>query len=748
MIGTGLREILFIFFCFAALYLFISMVTYNPLDNSSNVQEITNKGGMVGAGFADFFFKLFGYFAYLFSIMVAYVGWLIYRGKHHDILAEPRHLIIPGIGFVLTLSAGCGLAIVHFSAESALLLPSHAGGELGRIVGKSLEVIFSQLGATLLLLALFFTGVTLLTGLSWLKLMDLLGYHTLRLIPIFTAYTRIHAGPFLKRSLRNLLHGLKFFFAGVQNIFGRLAGGLRTKIRNKSLRRPQAEEKLDEAKLDEAKLDEAKLDEAKLDEEKLDEEKFGEEESDGFFPYPHKSQSRPGAETTEAPPPAGAVAAQKDFIHTGPQISESSKPESLPLESNGEAGFSRAEAQIPKSSEAESRDLGEFKQEMPPAGAQADIAADPVSRQVQETLRNIDTEARVKAAWRGPVLTRVEIKPGKEKLSQIIALSNRLLAALDLPGACAVKSAPGMICLEIPNSEPERISLNELFTVNAYLDSRSPLTIALGKDISGHPVVVDLARMPHLLAAGNTSADIDRMVNGVLLSLLNKSGNDEMRLIIIDSRRRPLLAYAGVPHLLTPLITTEAKTAQALRWCVTEMERRYRLMAGLGVRNIDGYNQKIRDLALQEMEDGVPSELTAISYLVLVIHELAEVTNGEAGRQIEELITRLAQKARASGIHMVLASQQPSVNVITGLMKTNFPTRIAFRVNSKNESRNILGQSGAENLLGNGDMFYLTPGTGIPARIHGVEVTLEEVRNHTEVLRKTGVPVYEDLNPF
>jgi S-DNA-T family DNA segregation ATPase FtsK/SpoIIIE len=312
--------------------------------------------------------------------------------------------------------------------------------------------------------------------------------------------------------------------------------------------------------------------------------------------------------------------------------------------------------------------------------------------------------------------------------------------------------------LEIPNESREIVTLGEIIKSKAYDDMASPLALVLGKDIGGNPVVADLARMPHLLVGGTTGSGKSTAVNAMVLSLLYKSSADQVRLIMIDPKMLELSVYEGIPHLLAPVVTDMKQAANALRWCVAEMERRYRLMAFAGVRNLAGYNRKVKEAAdegkplrdPQEMKqllpDADPSSippLEPLPYIVVIVDELADLMM-IVGKKVEELIARLAQKARASGIHLILATQRPSVDVITGLIKANIPTRIAFQVSAKVDSRTILDQSGAEALLGHGDMLFLQPGTSLPVRVHGAFVSDQEVHRVVGKLKVMSPPVYLD----
>lgn len=380
-----------------------------------------------------------------------------------------------------------------------------------------------------------------------------------------------------------------------------------------------------------------------------------------------------------------------------------------------------------------------------------------MSREVELRMMDFAIEVKVVAVHPGPVITRFELQlaPGV-KVSKIVGLAKDLARSLSVISVRVVEVIPGksVIGLELPNKHREVVRLREVLATSQYENSRSPLTLALGKDIAGHPVIVDLAKMPHLLVAGTTGAGKSVSLNAMLLSLLYKSSPQELRLILIDPKMLELAVYEGIPHLLTPVVTDMKDAANVLRWCVAEMERRYQLMASLGVRNIVGYNKRVKD-ALKSgaplldplwqagVNDPEAMALQELPYIMVLVDEFADMMMA-VGKKVEELICRIAQKARAAGIHLILATQRPSVDVITGLIKANVPTRIAFQVSSKIDSRTILDQQGAEQLLGHGDMLYLAPGTGVPIRVHGAFVDDGEVHKVVEALKQLGDPSYMD----
>lgn len=377
-----------------------------------------------------------------------------------------------------------------------------------------------------------------------------------------------------------------------------------------------------------------------------------------------------------------------------------------------------------------------------------------LSRQVELKLKDFGVDVQVVEVQPGPVVTRFELQPAPGiKVSRISGLAKDLARALSVSSVRIVEVIPGkpVVGLEIPNETREIVRLREILACDDYENSKSLLELALGKDIAGRPTVANLEKMPHLLVAGTTGSGKSVAVNAMILSILYKATPEQVRMIMVDPKMLELSVYEDIPHLLAPVVTDMKEAANALRWCVAEMERRYPLMAALGVRNIAGYNKKVRD-AIERGEpikdptiDVEPGEvaptLEPLPFIVVVIDELADMMM-VVGKQVEELIARLAQKARASGIHLILATQRPSVDVITGLIKANIPTRIAFQVSSRIDSRTILDQMGAEQLLGQGDMLYLPPGSGLPERVHGAFVDDHEVHAVVEHLKKMAAPNY------
>src|SRR6202142_635140 len=593
--------------------------------------------------------------------MLAYAGWLVHKNQGVGDARSRLNTVLRASGFVLTVVTSCGLATLHWDSSG---LRHTAGGVLGDLVGTGAAHGLSFLGATLLLLGLWFAGVALFLGLSWFDCMDALGARFLRGIE----WAR------MKLDQRREL----------------ASGQQRKQARQDTVREEQ----------------------------------------------------------------------KKIAGRTPPRI-EPAAPTPLKSERVGR------ERQVPLFDAPTSNELPALSLLDEPAAREMSYSADALeamSRLVELKLRDFGVEAEVVAVQPGPVITRFELRPAPGvKVNQISNLAKDLARALSAISVRVVEIIPGksVVGLEIPNEKREIVTLGEIIKSKPYDEVTSPLALALGKDIGGVPVVADLARMPHLLIAGTTGSGKSVAINAMVLSLVYKATPEHVRMIMIDPKMLELSVYEGIPHLLSPVVTDMKQAANALRWCVAEMERRYQLMSALGVRNIGGYNRKVKDAAeagkpikdpirMQKIMQGVPGivaedvpDLTTLPFIVVIIDELADLMM-IVGKKVEELIARLAQKARASGIHLILATQRPSVDVITGLIKANIPTRIAFQVSAKVDSRTILDQGGAESLLGHGDMLYLPPGTSIPTRVHGAFVSDQEVHRVVAGLKTASPPVYID----
>ncbi len=658
----NLKEISFIALSVVAIYLTIALLSYHHDDpgwsQAVSTETVHNSAGIVGAWLANFFLYVFGYLGYLLPIILIFDGWRIFRSRDQQKPLNHFRLSLRIIGFILALVGGCGLAWLYF--KTGVHLPHAvrgAGGIFGDAVGSSLIIIFGQLGSTLIMLAMFLIGVTLYSGLSWLWLMDNVGYFTLE------AVSRLYE---LSSFIRDLLEG------------------------RKARQQREIVVKQEQVKIE------------------------------------HRTPPR--IDPIISGFPSGERAEQEKQEHLFATPADSFLPP-----------------------------LNLLDEPPPPKGQYSRESLEAMSRQVELKLNDFGIEVAVVTVHPGPVITRFELQPAPGvKGSQIGNLAKDLARSLSVISVRVVDVIPGksVIGLEIPNESRELVTLGEILNSREYESMQSPLALALGKDISGTPVVTDLGKMPHLLVAGTTGSGKSVALNAMILSILYKATARDIRLIMIDPKMLELSVYDGIPHLLTPVVTEMKEAANALRWCVAEMERRYKLMATLGVRNISGYNRKIKEAADRKQplldpfykpssEEDITPTLEALPFIIVIVDELADMMM-TVGKKVEELIARLAQKARASGIHLILATQRPSVDVITGLIKANIPSRIAFQVSSKIDSRTILDQMGAESLLGHGDMLYLPPGTGIPDRIHGAFVGDDEVHRVVENIKARGEPEYLD----
>lgn len=662
-ITRGLKEGALFIFGFTALYFFLTLYSYSPSDPGwshsglAGQKSIANLGGPTGALISDIFFSLFGYLAYLFPIMLGYSGWLIYRGRQKENIFDRRGLALRTAGFILALLSGCALASMH-DANAVSSLPVNAGGILGDLLGSKMEQGFSIIGATILLLAMFFAGITLFTHLSWLWLMDTTGAYTLQ--------------------------GLDYIKRAFLNLYSIYATYKAKKKRDQQFKVSAQRQEV-------------------------------------------KKQKRKEPIIQKQPKP----------VELSPRVQQEKQASLFVADSDGT---------LPS--------LSLLDGATPSKHVLSEDALKAISQQVEMKLQDFNIDAEVVAVHPGPIITRFELQPAPgTKSSQVSNLAKDLARSLSAISVRIVEVIPGKttIGLEIPNEHREIVRLSEIISSKAFADSKSPLTLALGKDISGVASIADLAKMPHLLVAGTTGSGKSVALNTMILSLLYNSSPSEVRMIMIDPKMLELSIYDGIPHLLAPVVIDMKEAANALRWCVAEMDQRYLLMSKLKVRNIVGFNKKVNDAIkaknpikdpLHPQDSELPvADLQPLPYIVVVVDELADMMM-LVGKKVEELIARLAQKARASGIHLVLATQRPSVDVLTGLIKSNIPTRIAFQVSSRVDSRTILDQMGAEQLLGHGDMLYLPPGTAIPTRIHGAFVDDHEVNNVVDSLKKSGKPQY------
>ncbi|BCX89533.1 DNA segregation ATPase FtsK/SpoIIIE, S-DNA-T family [Methylomarinovum tepidoasis] len=720
----GLREIRLLAFLSLAVYLLVAGLSYDLEDpgwrHTGTGRPLTNDGGLVGAWLADFAYTLFGVMFLLVPLLVAWYGWASYRRGSWWWVGSLQ-AAIRTLGFVATLVGGAGLAYLHFP-RTALDLPETSGGLLGIGVGEWLLSHFGPVGATLALLVLFLAGITLLTGLSWLDLMETIGKYVL----LAWDWLWLQAGALAAawRRQRVASSGERMAVAEAAPAAlqePRLALPEEIVVAEPELRLAGTEEEGEPPSLTAVEEDAGEVLDVPFE----------------TAPEPEEAAPSPALEAAAVLPDIPPVIGRKVETHAvAPKAPSEPVLPSLDLldEGNGKVeGYS-----------------------------EADLAL--MSRQLEAVLADFGVQAKVREVHPGPVITRFEIQPGPGiKGSRISNLATDLARSLSVSSVRVVEVIPGKsyIGLEVPNRQRETVYLREVLSSREYQKSKSPVTLVLGKDISGRPVVADLARMPHLLVAGTTGSGKSVAINAMILSMLYKATPAQVRLIMIDPKMLELSVYEGIPHLLAPVVTDMKEAASALRWCVAEMDRRYRLMSALRVRNLDSFNRKVGEAAERgepikdpffragDLEEGGSWPLLEpLPVIVVIIDELADMMM-IVGKKVEELIARLAQKARAAGIHLILATQRPSVDVITGLIKANVPTRIAFQVSSKVDSRTILDQGGAETLLGCGDMLYLPPGTGFPIRAHGAFVDDEEVIRVVGFLKQTGQADYiEEITRF
>ena len=671
LLARVVREGLLIGYSLVALFLLIALLSYSPSDPSwtnggGADADVANAVGTSGAWISDVLFQVLGLLSYTLPLFLLYKVALALRGAAEE---QSRAIVWPLValkfaGFGLLLLSACGLASLHIKVAGAL--PS-AGGILGTLVLDLTVPVLANLGATLLLFALFLFGLTVTVDISWLGVIDRLGEWTLS--GYASSVERLRAWAKARKASAETKERLT--------------------VRKKAI-------DIHVAKQRKRVPPTIKIDLPKP----LERSKRVEQERQG---------------TLFADIGAGEL----------PQISLLDA-----WQETNDSGFSKESLEL-------------------------------MSRLLESKLKDFGIDIEVTAVNPGPVITRFEVQPAPGiKVSRISNLVKDLARSLAIVSVRVVEVIPGktVIGIEIPNEKREVIQLSQVLSTPEFDKASSPLSMALGHDIGGKPVIVDLAKMPHLLVAGTTGSGKSVGINAMILSLLFKSTPDQVRVIMIDPKMLELSVYDGIPHLLTPVITDMKDAANGLRWSVAEMERRYKLMSALGVRNLAGYNKKVVDakkagtpildplwrhdpMLLDEEQSA--SELEALPSIVVIVDELADMMM-VVGKKVEELIARIAQKARAAGIHLVLATQRPSVDVLTGLIKANIPTRLSFMVQSKVDSRTILGEGGAEQLLGHGDMLFLPPGGGVPTRVHGAFVSDDEVHRVVADWKSRATPVYID----
>ncbi|MFF7107431.1 DNA translocase FtsK [Pseudomonas sichuanensis] len=677
------------------LYLWMALLTYDTSDpgfsHTSNADQVVNAAGRAGAYFADILFMVLGYFAYIFPLLLAIKTWQIFRERHQPWQWSGWLFSWRLIGLVFLVLSGAALAHIHFHPSESL--PFSAGGALGESLGDLARNLLNVQGSTLMFIALFLFGLTVFTDLSWFKVMDVTGKITLDLF--------------------ELVQGAANRWWEARNERKRLVAQLR-----------EVDEQVDEVV---APVVPDKREQIKARERII-------ERDDALTKHVAQREQQPAPVINMPPPQVKAPEPSKRVM----------KEKQAPLFVD-----SAVEGTLPSISildPAEQKKIEYSPESLAGVGHLLEIK-----------LKEFGVEVSVDSIHPGPVITRYEIQPAAGvKVSRIANLAKDLARSLAVTSVRVVEVIPGKttVGIEIPNENRQMVRFSEVLSSPQFDENKSPVTLALGHDIGGKPVITDLAKMPHLLVAGTTGSGKSVGVNAMILSILFKSGPEDARLIMIDPKMLELSIYEGIPHLLCPVVTDMKDAANALRWSVAEMERRYKLMAAMGVRNLAGFNRKIKDaqeagevihdpLYRRESMDDEPPTLKTLPTIVVVVDEFADMMM-IVGKKVEELIARIAQKARAAGIHLILATQRPSVDVITGLIKANIPTRMAFQVSSKIDSRTIIDQGGAEQLLGHGDMLYMPPGTSLPIRVHGAFVSDDEVHRTVEAWKLRGAPDYND----
>ena len=739
-VSQGAREGAVIALIALCIYLGMALITFSPTDpgwaSIGHEMAVQNHAGRSGAWLASLLRDFFGDVAFLFPVMVAGYALMLIRLR-----SKPMDPHIP-----LFLVRFCGFLLILLSATSLLSLYSvfglgvSSGGALGAAVSDAMVRFFNLPATTLLLIAIFLFALTVSTGFSWFWLMDCIGEATIKfgrgLVRVFKKPMGRSARPETTAGASTGKTALKQEPPLVNDRVNRQSGEPKkpwwkrlAKGRGKAAGLGRKGRERLEPGLDGVAFPEESDDQPRL---------------ESFTAAGEESEARPRAKN-----PGNAAKSLK----ISPFKREKEAEKKTAAQKQGSL-LEDIESAIPPIS------LLDPPEERKETGY-SEESLQHMSRLLEEKLADFGVTVEVVEVNPGPVITRFEIKPAAGvKVSKISGLAKDLARSIAVLSVRVVEVIPGksVVGIEIPNEVREMVRLSEVLNARVFQESTSALTMALGNDIGGNPMVANLSKMPHLLVAGTTGSGKSVGVNAMILSILLKATPEEVRFIMVDPKMLELSIYDGIPHLLAPVVTDMKDAANALRWCVAEMERRYRLLASLGVRNLAGYNHKIREAdaagepildPLWKPDDYLANDeqerppLDTLPFIVVVIDEFADMMM-IVGKKVEELIARIAQKARAAGIHLVLATQRPSVDVITGLIKANIPTRISFQVSSKIDSRTVLDQGGAEQLLGHGDMLYLPPGSGLPVRVHGAFVDDDEVHRVVAAWKARGEPVYVD----
>ena len=791
---VSLQQTSILFFSFLSAVILLSLVSFDPHDpgfihfDSSAI--IQNKAGMAGAYLASILIGFFGYLAYLIPLSMLYLGFFLFRPL---LTSGGLNTWLTVLGVFLALFCGCGLVTLLWPESS---LTFKAGGLLGLMGAKAFVAVLGDFGSTIALLGDFFAGLTLLFDISWIAVIEKVGEWSLWLFEKVIGpsnqsnRTESSASNTSKSKSANVTAASFMAKLGLGN------SNKESKASDK--KSPRTTSRVEESEPDNQKttvkksvnpLAKAKGSGKKLlagvagaaggaaallsrkkhpdDSPSTDTDEF----EDDDIPVARElvSKSPQTANESLSTPPEHTSYEEPDYDDDDLNPVALPKSNHKPRTATSKVAVKPAGLSPSKAKKSPPLNNTKILGLLPPLdllepapvnqGKFSPNQLDTLAESIQSTLGDYGIHGvEVVDRFPGPVVTRFELDlPPGTKVSRISGLSKDIARSMRVQSIRIVEVIPGKttIGIEIPNDTRGLVAISEILDSPIYQDSKSNLTIAMGKTIAGNPAIADLAKMPHVLVAGTTGSGKSVAVNAMIMSLLYKATPEQVKLILIDPKMLELSIYEGIPHLLTSVVTDMKDAANALRWCVGEMEKRYAAMSYMKVRNIAGYNQKVQD-AIDRGEpitdpsfdptqsvDPRPSILEPYPYIVVVIDEFADMIM-VVGKKVEELIARLAQKARASGIHLILATQRPSVDVITGLIKANIPSRIAFQVSTKIDSRTILDQGGAEQLLGNGDMLYMPPGTGLPQRIHGAFVSDEEVEVVVNYLKEHGEPKYLD----
>ncbi|MFT5805902.1 MAG: S-DNA-T family DNA segregation ATPase FtsK/SpoIIIE [Moritella dasanensis] len=771
-------EVGFIFSTFIACYAMVALVTFDPADPSWSQTSwqgpVKNAAGSLGAWTGDVLFFTFGLYAFTIPLAFVSFAWFIFwRPRQLDEI-DFFTVGLRMIGALLLLIGVCGLASVNFDD----LYYFSSGGLIGDVVEQAISELFGVLGSTLILLSFVAIGFTLLTGISWLTIVDMLGA------------SAINAGQFSLDKIKQLTEnrsakGASEEVADVENNEPQINSNKVslpleseyivedndvtnmsfTAVDNAVSRQEPSMSAFDMPEFDNSQFDNAQFDRTQFNDSAIDTTQDDEFENDVTQVNHNNVIDVSSFNTADINQQTADQGLDQGLEQVADQQDEPALAPVFQINNNGTGnGFEIVGDQVVSTNQLQFKEkpvtllpgLELLDKPNKKANPISKAELDHVARLVEEKLLEFNIKAKVVDVHPGPVITRFELDlaPGI-KVSKITALSKDLARSLSAMSVRVVEVIPGksVIGLELPNKYRETVFLKDVMSSPSFMDAKSKTSMVLGHDIAGDSVVVDLAKMPHLLVAGTTGSGKSVGVNVMIMSLLYKASPEEVRMIMIDPKMLELSVYEGIPHLLTEVVTDMKDAANALRWCVGEMERRYKLLSAVGVRNLAGFNSKIQ----QAIDAGQPildplwkpgdsmdataPALTKLPSIVVVVDEFADMMM-IVGKKVEELIARIAQKARAAGIHLILATQRPSVDVITGLIKANIPTRIAFQVSSKIDSRTILDQGGAETLLGMGDMLYQPAGTSVPIRVHGAFVDDHEVHRVVADWKLRGAPDY------